>query len=132
MLLGLTLCLGVCAASAAEAVKASALSWGDVVVEQTVEVREDPRPADRPARRAPCRPVVRTGSRPPGRLVRGFPTAAVWLRLWLVNVAQEVRTARPGLHVTWLQHVDFHSLRTRDGQPAWDAPAGRRVRPDGC
>lgn len=51
--------------------------------------------------------------------MRGFPTAAVWLRLLLANDAQEVRTARLGLHVTWLQHVDFHSLRTRDGRPAW-------------
>ncbi|BEP60054.1 hypothetical protein GmRootV213_06080 [Variovorax sp. V213] len=64
--------------------------------------------------------------------MRGFSTAAVWLRLLLANDAQEVRTARLGLHVTWLQHVDFHSLRTRDGRPAWDAHAGRRVRPDGC
>ena len=53
--------------------------------------------------------------------MRGFSTAAVWLRLLLVNDAQEVRTARLGLNATWLQHVDFHSLRTRDGQPAWDA-----------
>ncbi|WP_370878398.1 7TM-DISM domain-containing protein [Variovorax paradoxus] len=64
--------------------------------------------------------------------MRGFSTAAVWLRLLLANDAQEVRTARLGFNVTWLQHVDFHSLRTRDGRPAWHAHAGRRVRPDGC
>ena len=43
-------------------------------------------------------------------------TAAVWLRRSLVNEAQQVRTARLGFNVTWLQHVDSHLLRTRDGQ----------------
>ncbi|MDQ0610970.1 hypothetical protein QFZ83_005141 [Variovorax sp. W1I1] len=54
-----------------------------------------------------------------GRLVRGFSTAAVWLRLLWVDDAQRARTARPGLNATWLPHADFHSPHTRDRRPAW-------------
>ncbi|TSD59262.1 histidine kinase [Variovorax sp. KBS0712] len=121
LLLGLALWLWGFAASAAEAVRFSALARGKVAIEQTIEVFADP------TARLSAREVLAVPSggangflpATPDQLMRGFSTSAVWLRLSLVNDAQEVRTARFGLNVTWLRHVDFHLLRTRNGQPAW-------------
>ena len=103
LLLGLALWLWGFAASAAEAVRFSALNRGNVSVEQTVEVLEDP------TARLSAREVLALPSggangfvpATPDQLMRGFSTSAVWLRLSLVNDAQEVRTARFGLNVTW-------------------------------
>jgi len=121
LLLGVALWLWVFAASAAEAVKFSALARGDIAVEQTVEVLEDPtaRLSASEVLALPSGGANGFAPATPDQLMRGFSTSAVWLRLSLVNDAQEVRTARLGLNVTWLRHVDFHLLRTRDGQPAW-------------
>ncbi|PIF74013.1 signal transduction histidine kinase [Variovorax sp. 54] len=120
-LLGLALWLWAFSASAVEAVKFSALARGNIAVAQAVEVLEDPT-ARLSASEVLALPTGgANGFVPatPDQLMRGFSTSAVWLRLSLVNDAQETRTARFGLNVTWLRHVEFHLLRTRDGQPAW-------------
>lgn len=55
------------------------------------------------------------------RLWLGYSTSAIWLRLSMVNDAQNVRSNRLVLNVSWLQHVDFFVQHWRDGQPvsAW-------------
>ncbi|WP_147400411.1 sensor histidine kinase, partial [Acidovorax cavernicola] len=122
-LLGLALWLWSCAAGAtqAQAVRLSALTRGAVDIAQAVEVLEDPTARLAASDAATLASGGAGGFQPatPDRLMRGFSPSAIWLRLSLVNDTPEIRQARLGLNVTWLRHVDFHVLRTRDGQPVW-------------
>lgn len=120
-LLGLALSLWACAAAGMPPLKISDVDRGITALATSLEILEDSSGV------RTLQDVVRAqgdtpdGFRPatPERLSRGFSTSSFWLRLSVDNDSDDVRSARLVLNVTWLQHVDFHLLRHRDGQAVW-------------
>jgi len=122
-LLGLVLALWAYGAAAAGVapIRIGDLDRGPLALDGSVELLEDPAATRTLEDVAGLRSGVADGFHPAtvDRLHRGFSASAVWLRLSLTNDAAQARSARMAFNVTWLQHVDFHVLRQRDGQAAW-------------
>jgi len=120
-LLGLALSLWACAAAAMPPFKMSDVDRGITVLATSVEFLEDSSGV------RTLQDVAELPGGPPDgfqpatseRLSQGFSKSSFWLRLSVANDADDVRSARLALNVTWLQHVDFYLLRHRDGRAVW-------------
>lgn len=122
-LLGCLLLWWSCAAGATAAapIRISDVARGAPVLDGTVQVWQHG-----PAREAPLEMAALPADGSAGfqtvtarRLQGRFDMRQLWLRLALHNDLPAAQTAQLALQVTWLQHLDFYVLRTKDGQTSW-------------
>lgn len=103
------------------AINVSAIEASALQIDKTVEVFEDTS-----AQRTLEDIAGLSNSMPGGfqpatqnRLRPGFSRSAFWLRMSISNDTNVTRDLRLVLPTSWLQHVDFHVERPREGHLAW-------------